>query len=125
MRVGPFRKAAKVPYPNAYASPEQIAAASAEDKQALYLFNCAQRAHYNFLENHLNMLAPMLIAGVQFPIASAVTGVAWSVFRLLYALGYTSKTHQNGKGRMAGSGFWLAQLVLAGLAGYSGVKMLS
>ena len=67
----------------------------------------------------------MLIGGVQFPIASAVTGVAWSVFRLLYALGYTSKTQQNGKGRMAGSGFWLAQLVLAGLAGYSGVKMLS
>src|SRR4051812_42063606 len=41
VRIGPFRRAAKVPHPITYASVETIAnASSPEEKRALYLFNC-------------------------------------------------------------------------------------
>lgn len=42
-----FRKAAgpQVTYPTAYADSAMMSSASAESKQKLYLFNCAQRAH--------------------------------------------------------------------------------
>ncbi|KAL9615707.1 MAG: hypothetical protein Q9204_008685, partial [Flavoplaca sp. TL-2023a] len=43
--TGRFRKAAKVPYPNAYATPDQM-----KESKAHYLFNCAQRSHATFLE---------------------------------------------------------------------------
>lgn len=45
IRVGSFRKAAGIPYPQAYADSANMSAASAEKKKAMYLFNCAQRAH--------------------------------------------------------------------------------
>jgi len=125
MRVGPFRRAAGVPYPNAYASPEQISACSDEKKkQALYLFNCAQRAHYNFLENYTAVLPSLLIAGLAYPVSAAVTGALWTFFRYLYAVGYTRADKTNGKGRMAGSGFWLAQAVLFGMVGKMGYDAL-
>jgi glutathione S-transferase len=118
MRVGPFRKAAKIPYPNNYASTEQIEACNdADRKQAMYLFNCAQRAHYNFLENYVGFLPALLIAGLAFPRGAAVTGAVWTVFRYFYAVGYTKKDQTNGRGRMMGSGFWLAQFTLFGMVG--------
>ncbi len=70
------------------------------------------------------MLAPMVLGGLQYPVAAAATGAAWSVFRLLYALGYTRTDKTNGKGRMAGSGFWICQLILMGLTATVGVKMV-
>ena len=45
VRVGAFRKAAGIPYPQPYADSANMSAASAEKKKAMYLFNCAQRAH--------------------------------------------------------------------------------
>jgi len=125
MRVGPFRKAAKIPYPNAYASPDQIeACADEKEKQAKYLFNCAQRAHYNFLENYVATLPAILIAGLAYPVTSAASGAIWLVFRYMYAVGYTRADKTNGKGRMAGSGFWLAQAVLFGMVGKMGFDAL-
>jgi glutathione S-transferase len=118
MRVGPFRKAAGIPYPNAYASPDQIAACTDEKKKsAMYLFNCAQRAHYNFLENYVATLPALLIAGLAYPIAAASTGALWLVFRYMYATGYTRADKTNGSGRLYGSGFWLAQFGLFGMVG--------
>ncbi|KIW00687.1 uncharacterized protein PV09_07871 [Verruconis gallopava] len=125
MRVGPFRRAAGVPYPNAYASQEQIAAATnPEQKKALYLFNCAQRAHYNFLENYVAVLPAMLIAGLGYPKTTAVTSAAWTVFRILYATGYTRADKEKGMGRYQGAGFWLAEAVLFVLVGKMGVDMI-
>jgi glutathione S-transferase len=46
------------------------------------------------------------------------------VQRVIYAVGYTDKSKTKGEGRLYGSGFWLAQLGLYGLAGWTGVKML-
>jgi glutathione S-transferase len=103
MRVGGFRKAAKCPYPTPYASSESIATAvDAKDKKAKYLFNCAQRAHGNFMENYPAALAGLLIAGVQYPVASSVAGVAWMVSRVFYAVGYTDPAKEMGKGRFYG-----------------------
>ncbi|KAK3718533.1 hypothetical protein LTR37_005037 [Vermiconidia calcicola] len=124
MRIGFFRKAAGVGYPKFYADSGDMASASAEKKKQMYLFNCAQRAHGNYNENHPSVAIAMLLTGLRYPIATTVMGVAWSVGRLVYALGYTKKDGSDGKGRLYGSFFWLPQFALFGLAGWCGVKMV-
>lgn len=125
-RCGVFRKAAgpTVTYPTPYADSAHMAAASSpEQKKALYLFNCAQRAHGNYLENHPSVLAAMLISGLRYPVASALMGVGWSVCRVLYAIGYTKADRNDGKGRLVGAPMWLFQLGLYGLTGFVGYKL--
>ncbi|KAF2456392.1 hypothetical protein BDY21DRAFT_372507 [Lineolata rhizophorae] len=127
VRVGPFRKRAGIPYPQRYATPEQEAAARSADParaKAMYLFNCAQRAHGNFLESYPSALAGLLLAGLRFPVAAAATAALWSVFRTLYAVGYTRADREGGKGRLVGSGFWLCQGALYVMAGWAGVGLL-
>lgn len=63
LRVGTFRKAAKVPYPNCYATDDE-----AKADKAKYLFNCAQRAHANFLEHQPTFLTSLLISGLSYPV---------------------------------------------------------
>jgi glutathione S-transferase len=111
--------------PNSYASQEAInAAETAEQKKALYLFNCAQRAHYNFLENYVAALPATLIAGLVYPKAAAATGAAWCFFRILYATGYTRADKDKGTGRYAGAGFWFAQLGLFLMVGKIGLDLV-
>ncbi|KAK4942922.1 hypothetical protein LTR66_012627 [Elasticomyces elasticus] len=125
IRVGPFRKAAQIPYPQLYATPSQFASAtSAEQKLNMYLFNCAQRSHGNFIENQPSFLAALLIAGLRYPVASSVLGAVWSLSRIVYAVGYTKKDGKDGAGRLLGSPFWLAQMALYGMAGLVGWKMV-
>ncbi|KAM0255296.1 hypothetical protein ACHAQJ_005886 [Trichoderma viride] len=95
-RTAKFRKASKITYPNAYASHEQ-----AEKDPNAYKFNCAQRAHANFAENQTSAVGAILIAGLQFPVVSAVLGAAWSLGRVVYLYGYTSDSGP--KGRSFGS----------------------
>ncbi|MCJ1257993.1 hypothetical protein MMC24_005821 [Lignoscripta atroalba] len=99
------RKAAKVPYPNAYAPASEADPAVSPPK---YLFNCAQRAHANYLENQPQVLISLLIAGLKYPVLSAGLGVAWCVGRLMYAWGYSRKGKdgkgvEGGKGRLIGT----------------------
>ncbi|KAL2064116.1 hypothetical protein VTL71DRAFT_4610 [Oculimacula yallundae] len=115
INVGKFRKAAKVAYPACYA-PES------RTDEAANKFNCAQRAHANFVENQSAMLTALVLAGLRFPVASAALGLGWSVSRYLYMTGYTKGG--DGKGRYNGSTFWLCQAGLYGLVGYSGVAMV-
>ena len=135
IRVGTFRKAAKVLYPNCYATD-----AEAKVDKAKYLFNCAQRGHANFLEHHSTFLASLLISGLSHPVlipspsplfdltasqkVSAGLGVAWSVARVLYAIGYTNPNKQAGKGRVIGIFFWLPEVALQITAGFTGWKMI-
>ncbi|KAH7408633.1 hypothetical protein DE146DRAFT_675648 [Phaeosphaeria sp. MPI-PUGE-AT-0046c] len=118
-RVGFFRKAAKVPYPYEYASYEQVQSASPATAKAMLTFNCAQRAHQNFNENHPTALAAMLIAGLKYPVASAVVGAVWSVNRVIYAIGYTNGA-EGGKGRYYGIAWMFAHLGLMGMAAKTG-----
>lgn len=101
-----------------------MAAATPDQKQKLYLYNCAQRAHGNFLENYPFALSGMLLGGLKYPIASAATGLAWMVFRILYAVGYTRKDKQGGRGRLIGSGFWWCQLGFMGLVAKTAYDVL-
>jgi glutathione S-transferase len=116
INTGKYRKAAKVNYPGAYAP------SSRTDTEA-HQFNCAQRAHANFIENQASMLGALLLAGIKFPITSAAMGGAWTVSRYLYMVGY-SKGGEGGKGRYQGIYFWLFQTGLIGLTIYSGVTMV-
>ncbi|EPE25007.1 hypothetical protein GLAREA_11588 [Glarea lozoyensis ATCC 20868] len=114
--VGKYRKLAKVAYPKAYA-PE-----SRTDNEA-HLFNCAQRAHSNFIENQVSMLGALMLAGIGFPKTAGALGGAWTVARYLYMTGY-NKGGEGGKGRYRGIWFWLCQAGLVGLAAYTGVSMI-
>lgn len=122
-RCGPFRKAAGVGYPTPYADSAMLGSASAEKKQSLYLWNCAQRAHGNYLENQPSIVAAMLIAGLRYPVASALLGAGWSVARVAYAVGYTKADRSDGKGRLIGAPMWLFQLGLFGLTAMVGYKI--
>jgi len=119
IKTGSFRKSSGVGYPNAYASAEV-----AKSNPQAYLLNCAQRAHANFTENHPSTLVALLIAGLQYPMASAALGAAWTVSRYLYLWGYCSPSYESGRGRYFGITHSLFQLALYGLAITTGVKMV-
>ncbi|PQE21653.1 glutathione S-transferase protein [Rutstroemia sp. NJR-2017a WRK4] len=114
--TGAYRKAAKVDYPAAYAP------SSRTDAEA-HRFNCAQRSHSNYTENHVSAVLPLLIAGTKFPLTAAAMGGAWTVSRYMYMRGY-SQGGEGGKGRYKGIYFWLFQLGLMGMAGWVGVDMV-
>ncbi|KAL7899099.1 ER glutathione S transferase [Trichoderma sp. SZMC 28014] len=91
-RTTKFRKASGIAYPNAYASHEQ-----AEKDPKAYKFNCAQRAHTNYIESLVPAVGSLLIAGLNFPVASAIFGAVWSLSRVVYLYGYTSDAGPKGR----------------------------
>jgi glutathione S-transferase len=128
-----------VPYPHAYASIEQCKTNVREEtnhpiakqieiqervlndvceQPKAYKFNCAQRAHGNFLENAPQTMLSILVAGVKYPQAAAGLGAAWVVFRTLYMLGYIYSDKPNGNGRYNGMLCWFAQAGLWGLSAF-------
>lgn len=127
VRIGPYRSAAQVAHPSVFATPESIAAASPPRAQALYLFNCAQRAHGNFVENYPVVLSSMLISGLVYPRLAAGAGMMWVLGRVLYALAYSSRTTQHVKGEGRWFGFYVAalpQVGLMALVGKVGLELL-
>ncbi|KOS17333.1 Microsomal glutathione S-transferase 3 [Escovopsis weberi] len=118
IRTAKLRKASGVAYPNAYASQEH-----ADKNPAAHRFNCAQRAHANFTENHTALLGSLLISGLKFPLLAASLGGLWSVARLAYLIGYTSSSGP--KGRMVGSTFsFLADAMLKVVAAYTSYAII-
>ena len=66
-------------------------------------FNCAQRAHGNFLENASQTMLFTLVAGLKYPQLATGLGAAWLVFRSLFLYGYQSCVVGNkGRGRSGG-----------------------
>lgn len=78
--VGKWRKAADVKYPTAY-----VAEAEANMSLDKYRFNCAQRAHSNYLENWPQFVTGTAIAGLFYPKSAAAAAMTWIVGRVLYA----------------------------------------
>ncbi|EPE09475.1 mapeg family protein [Ophiostoma piceae UAMH 11346] len=109
--TGKYRRKANIPYPTCYASTEL-----ADKDPAAFQFNCAQRAHSNFIENLTPLLGEMFVSGLHFPLLSAGLGLAWAVSRVLYAQGYTSK---GPNGRYVGAVHSLFDLVLKITSGYT------
>ena len=122
MRVGAFRKAAKVPYPYEYASYEQVTTAAPAQAKLLDNFNRAQRGHQNFNENIALVVGAILITGITYPTAAPVLGFTWSVNRIIYALGYTNGA-EGGKGRYYGAAGMIAQYVLFIMSAMSAWKI--
>lgn len=117
MRIDSYRKAARIPHPCVFATPETIAAASSPaHARAMYLFNCTQRAHHNFVENYPVVLSGMLCSGLVYPRLAAVLGSVWLVGRVLYTFGYSSANPKNveGRGRFSGGGFHMAAFAQVG-----------
>jgi glutathione S-transferase len=111
------RGASGIKYPVPYATVEQ-----AEKDPKAYTFNCAQRAHGNFVENFTPFLGALLISGLRFPAASASLGAIWVAGRVWYATGYVS---QGPKGRSGGFLISaLSDLVLKGFALWTGIQMV-
>lgn len=81
-----------------------------------YLFQCAQRSHYQLIEWIASVLIFLLISGIFFPLYASYGGVAWIVGRELYTYGYMN----NGpSGRMIGATLAdIAALVLFGFGVY-------
>jgi glutathione S-transferase len=114
------RRDAKIPYPNAYATPQEVKA-----NPAAHTFNCAQRAHAQFMENAPQTMLSMLVAGLEYPNATIGLSLGWLVFRVLYMYGYVYQDKPGGSGRYLGVGYYLAQAGLWGLVGSMSWKLLS
>lgn len=106
------------------AEKSDMSAASPDQKKKMHLFNCAVRAHANYNENAPYFTIALLVAGLRSPVTASVMGAGWLVSRIVYAVGYTMESKENGKGRLYGAPFWLFQVGLFGMVGWSGVKML-
>lgn len=89
----------------------------AETAKARYIFNCAQRAHGQFTEHYPVVLSSLLIAGLRYPITSAVLGMGWTVFRVIFAKGYVKVDKERGVGRYQGLGYLGFEAGLVGLVG--------
>jgi len=81
--VAGARKKAGIKYPQAYA-----AKAEAEASKEAMVFNCAQRAHQNTLENMPFILTTTLLTAVKYPVFAAAACGLWSLSRVAYTLGY-------------------------------------
>ncbi|CAK4034315.1 glutation S-transferase [Lecanosticta acicola] len=124
-RARPFRTKVKIWAPKAYADTADVAAAKPEQKDDLYLFNCAQRAHANYVENQPSTAIAILLAGLRYPRLSTLLGAGWILGRIIFAIGYTQKKKENGSGRMLGFAIQFPmQLSLWALAGWTGIRML-
>jgi glutathione S-transferase len=89
----------------------------------MYLFNCSQRAHGNYMEQHPSTALAMLIAGVDYPLVASGLGVVWILGRIVYAIGYTNPSGTRGEARSRGGRpAFLSQLVLFGLASWVGIR---
>lgn len=82
-QVGRHRKRAGIAYPQLYAEK-----AEAQASKDAHLFNCAQRAHQNTLENLPVVYLTTLVAGIKYPIFAASACAIWSLSRIAYTRGY-------------------------------------
>ncbi|KAK4502398.1 hypothetical protein PRZ48_005823 [Zasmidium cellare] len=122
---GPLRLKGSMKQPKAYADSNDFAAADPETKKTLYLFNCAQRAHGNYVENQPSTAIALLLAGLRYPRLSALLGVGWMIGRVVFTLGYCRRDKENGSGRMLGFVLQFPfQLSLWGLAAWTGISIL-
>ncbi|KDR69220.1 hypothetical protein GALMADRAFT_256059 [Galerina marginata CBS 339.88] len=104
--VNKYRKRAGIPYPQMYADKEE----TKSSRDAL-LFNCAQRAHQNTLEQFPTLLVAAVISGLKYPIPAAIATMVWNLSRISYARGYLTGDPK----KRGGPGYFLGALGGVGL----------
>lgn len=114
------RRPAKVSYPNTYATADE-----ASKDPLKWRFNCAQRAHSNYLENLAVFLPTFLASSVLHPIAASVFGAIWLTGRIVYAHGYASSKHGSTSGRFKGFWYNIGQVGVILTAGWSAWEVYS
>ncbi|EAU92743.1 hypothetical protein CC1G_01788 [Coprinopsis cinerea okayama7 len=97
--VSSARKKAGIDYPQAYAEKAQEKAS----KEAL-IFNCAQRAHQNTLENLPAVYISTIVTGLRYPIPAAAACALWVVSRISYTRGYITGDPKKRVGLLYGLG---------------------
>jgi glutathione S-transferase len=108
-----FRPRAHILLPQLYATAEQVAA----DPNA-YVYNCAQRAHANYVENLFPAVGAMLLGGLRNPQTATWWGLGWMGMRLAYLWNYTRSsgvTVVHGRppmGMGTAMGVWVCQFAL-------------
>ncbi|RDB18453.1 Microsomal glutathione S-transferase 3 [Hypsizygus marmoreus] len=85
MTVSKWRKRSGIKYPQLYAEK-----AEAEASKDALIFNCAQRAHHNTLENIPVVYATTLLTALKYPVLAASACGLWTVGRIAYTRGYVS-----------------------------------
>ncbi|KAG6877883.1 hypothetical protein C0993_002884 [Termitomyces sp. T159_Od127] len=85
INVGKWRKRSGIKYPQLYAEKAEV-----EASRNAPIFNCAQRAHANTLENIPVLYVTTLITAVKYPIVAATACGVWSLSRVFYTRGYLS-----------------------------------
>ncbi|EAU92744.2 hypothetical protein CC1G_01789 [Coprinopsis cinerea okayama7 len=83
--VNKTRRKAGIEYPQMYADRKQ----QEESKDAL-IFNCAQRAHQNTLENLPLVYVTTILTGLYHPKLAALACTSWSIGRVAYTNGYVT-----------------------------------
>ncbi|KIY64941.1 hypothetical protein CYLTODRAFT_357651 [Cylindrobasidium torrendii FP15055 ss-10] len=81
--VNKYRKLAGIAYPQMYAEKSEAAAS-----RAAYVFNCAQRAHQNTLENVTVVFMGTGMTALYHPYVAAASCGLWVFGRALYTRGY-------------------------------------
>lgn len=56
-----------------------------------FIFNSAQRVHYNYLENVTNVICFLLIGGLLYPYVAVAFGGLYILGRILFHIGYIRK----------------------------------
>jgi glutathione S-transferase len=83
--------------------------------------NNAQRVHYNFLEMAPSIFMCLLLAGLYYPLQTALIGLIMAVSRLFYGIGYMT---YGPKGSTIGAfGNDICLLALFYLTGMTGWKI--
>ncbi|KAG0376555.1 MAG: hypothetical protein J3R72DRAFT_438924 [Linnemannia gamsii] len=108
-KVTSYRKIAQVPLPFLYADAQEC-----KDDHKKLIFNCYQRIHQNTLEGFTMYMIMLLLAGLEYPIASASLGGVWCLGRCFYYYGY-STGHPSS--RLLGAFGHIGEFGLLGIAG--------
>ncbi|KAJ7605116.1 hypothetical protein DFH06DRAFT_261023 [Mycena polygramma] len=81
--VTSHRTRAGIEYPKLYADAQEMAASP-----AAFVFNCAQRAHQNTVENIGMIYMMTALVATQYPVVAASALGMWVVSRAAYTIGY-------------------------------------
>ncbi|KAJ7757075.1 hypothetical protein B0H16DRAFT_1537943 [Mycena metata] len=80
-----WRRISGIEYPRAYADKEEMNA-----NPNAVVFNCAQRAHQNTIENIIAIYPMTLITSIKHPYITAAAVGLWTLSRLSYTRGYVT-----------------------------------